>query len=185
MMHKHSICVGWIALGIGLLLWNVDRPAGGAQPISETQVEASYLYNFAKFVSWPAGTFANPEDPIRLCVLSDKPFLSQLSQVVKGKTVVGHPVLVVLVDNGLQARRCQELFISVADKRDTPQLLESLRSTSVLTIGEAKNFVGEGGIIGFVLQNDHVYFQVNQKAATQAGLRLSSQLLSVAQVVIE
>jgi hypothetical protein len=143
------------------------------------------LYSFAKFVNWPAGTFANAQDPIRLCVLSDRPFLSQLSQIVKGKTVAGHPVLVVLVENGLQARGCQELFISSADKRNTPQLLKSLKNTSVLTIGEAKNFVGDGGIIGFVLQNDHVHFQVNQKAATQAGLRLSSQLLSVAQIVIE
>ena len=184
MRHKHSICVGWIALGIGLLLWNVARPMG-AQPISETQVEAAYLFNFAKFVNWPAGTFANAQDPIRLCVLSDKPFLSQLNEIVKGKTVAGHPVLVVLVENGMQARGCQELFISSGDNHNMPQILESLRGTSVLTIGEAKDFVGKGGIIGFVLQSDHVHFQVNQKAATQAGLRLSSQLLSVAKVVIE
>jgi hypothetical protein len=42
-----------------------------------------------------------------------------------------------------------------------------------------------GGIIGFIMQGNHVRFQVNQKAANQARLRLSSQLLSVAQAVIE
>jgi hypothetical protein len=185
MRHKHSIRVGWIALGIGLLLWIAGPPAGEAQPMNESQVEAAYLYNFVKFVSWPAGTFANATDPIRLCILSDEPFQLQLNQIVKGKTIAGHPVLVVPVQNGEQARSCQELFIRSSQKRDTMQILESLHGTSVLTIGEVKGFVEQGGIISFILQGEHVHFQVNQKAANQAGLRLSSQLLSVAQAVTE
>jgi hypothetical protein len=40
-------------------------------------------------------------------------------------------------------------------------------------------------MINFVLQGDQVHFQVNHNAATQAGLRMSSRLLSVAKLVIE
>jgi hypothetical protein len=185
MTYRTSIRAVWIALGLGLLLSIVRPQLGDAQSISESQVEAAYLYNFAKFVNWPAGTFATAQDPIRLCVLSDELFQSQLNQIAKGKNIAGRPVLVIPVQNGLQARGCQELFISLADPDNLPQILESLHGSSVLTIGKVKDFVDEGGIIGFVMQGDHVHFQVNQKAASQAGLRLSSQLLSVAQVVIE
>ncbi len=184
MTHKHSIRVSWIVLGIGLLVpWL--GPQSDAQSLSDYQVKAAYMYSFAKFISWPEGTFATARDPIRLCILNDEPFQSQLGQIVKGKSIDGHPVLVIPVQNREQARGCNELFISSADSRNTSQILESLQGTSVLTIGEAKDFVQEGGILSFVLQGDHVRFQVNRKAANQAGLRMSSQLLSVAQAVIE
>lgn len=184
MKRPHSVRLCWIALGVGLLVACFGPPAE-AQPFSDTQVKAAYMYGLAKFVSWPAGSFATARDPIRLCVLSDEPFQSQLDQIVKGKIIAGHPLLVVPVQNGEQARGCQELFISSADSHDTLQILESLRGTSVLTIGETKGFLEEGGIINFILQGNHVHFQVNQKAAIRSGLRMSSQLLSVAQIVIE
>ena len=34
----------------------------------EYQVKASFLYNFAKFVGWPPGTFLSPTDPIGICI---------------------------------------------------------------------------------------------------------------------
>jgi hypothetical protein len=39
-------------------------------------------------------------------------------------------------------------------------------------------------MINFVLENDRVQFEVNHKAAEQAGLKISSKLLSVAKFVI-
>jgi hypothetical protein len=184
-MHRHFIRANWIALGIGLLLPIVGPPPAAAQAISETQVKAAYLYNFAKFVNWPDGTFATAQDSIRLCVLRDESFQGQLDQIVKGKNIAGHPVLVIGIQSGQQARRCHELFIGSAQDQDTGQILESLKVAGVLTIGEGRGFMEAGGIIGFIMQGNHVRFQVNQKAANQARLRLSSQLLSVAQAVIE
>jgi hypothetical protein len=64
-------------------------------------------------------------------------------------------------------------------------VIDALRDTSVLTVGETKGFVQEGGIINFVLQDDRVLFEVNHKAARQAGLSVSSRLLAVAKLVIE
>lgn len=184
-MHRHSILANLIFLGIGILLPIVSPPPGVAQAITETQVKAAYLYNFAKFVDWPDGTFTTVQDPIRLCVLRDEPFQLQLDQIVKGKNIAGHPVLVIGIQNGEQARSCHELFIGSAQDQDAGQILESLKSAGVLTIGEGRGFVEEGGTISFIMQGNRVHFQVNQKAANQARLRVSSQLLSVAQAVIE
>ncbi len=184
-MHRHSILANLIFLGIGILLPIVSPPPAVAQAITETQVKAAYLYNFAKFVNWPDGTFATVQDPIRLCVLRDESFRGQLDQIVKGKNIAGHPVLVIGIQNGQQARSCHELFIGSAQDQDSGQILESLKVAGVLTIGEGRGFVQEGGIISFIMQGNHVRFQVNQKAANQARFRLSSQLLSVAQAVIE
>jgi hypothetical protein len=64
------------------------------------------------------------------------------------------------------------------------QILEGLGGASVLTVGDCKGFAEQGGMINFVLENDRVQFEVNRKAAEQAGLKISSKLLSVAKSVI-
>ena len=123
-----------------------------AQATSEDQVKAAYLYNFAKFVEWPAPDFASPTAPIRLCLLKDQSLESQLNQIVKGKTIAGRPVTVVPVRNGEESRSCHILFINSSHNRQAKHIIEVLRGTSVLTVGEAPGFVEEGGIINFVLQ---------------------------------
>ena len=185
MKRRPKIRVYWIALGIGLLAPLCRSAFADAQAVSEYQVKAAYLYSFSKFVEWPAGTFTNASDPIRLCILNDKSFQAQLNQIVGNRQIAGHPVVVTLVLGGKESRGCQELFVGSSQSQETLQIIDSLRGTSVLTVGETDDFVEKGGIINFVMQGDHVQFQVNQKAATQAGLRMSSQLLSVARRVFK
>jgi hypothetical protein len=50
----------------------------------------------------------------------------------------------------------------------------------VLTVGESPDFLRQGGIINFVLEDGKVRFEINQDAATQADLRISSRLLRLA-----
>jgi hypothetical protein len=169
----------------GLLLLMCGSRLSGAQAVSEDQVKAAYLYSFAKFVEWPAGTFTSPSDPIRLCILNSRSFQTQLNKIAGNKQIAGHPVLVIFVQDAKQARGCQELFIDSSQNQETPQVIDALRGTSVLTVGETNSFVEQGGIINFIMQGDHVQFQVNQKAALQAGLHMSSQLLSVARRVFK
>ncbi len=60
--------------------------AGGAE-IDEYQVKAAFLFNFAKFVEWPAQAFKSADEPIGVCVLGPNPFGASLSKVVAGKVV--------------------------------------------------------------------------------------------------
>ncbi len=53
----------------------------------------------------------------------------------------------------------------------------------VLTVGEGDDFVRQGGIIAFVIENRRVRFDINQAAAENAALKLSSKLLSVARSI--
>jgi hypothetical protein len=185
MQDAQRVRVWWLTLGIALLLLFPEQHLSYAQTVSEYQVKAAYLYNFAKFVEWPVDRFPSATAPIRLCVLNENSFESELRQIANGKTIAGHQVTVVAVQNGDQSRSCHVLFISSSHNRQTRHIIEGLGNTSVLTVGETKGFIEEGGIVNFVLQDDHVRFQVNNKAANQARLRISSRLLSVAKPVIE
>ena len=177
--------VHWAGLGTVLLLLLPGPHLLCAQTVNEDQVKAAYLYNFSKFVEWPAQAFASPVAPIRLCVLNNPAFESELNPIVRGKIVGGRAIAVIPVQNAEQARQCQILFIASSQDRQSRQIIDALRDSSVLTVGESAGFVEKGGIINFVLQDDRVQLEVNHKAATQAGLHISSRLLSVAKRVIE
>jgi hypothetical protein len=156
-----------------------------AENISEYQVKAAYLYNFAKFVEWPAVDAESASEPFRFCVLDEPSFEAELKRIVNGKTIAGRPANVVGVQNGEQSRSCQILFISSSHDARSRPILDLLHSASVLTVGESERFLEQGGVINFVLQEDRVHFQVNRKAANEAGLRISARLLSVAKLIIE
>jgi uncharacterized protein DUF4154 len=174
-----------VVLSIALLFGFPGTALSNAQTATEYQVKAAYLYNFAKFVEWPSRDFASPTAPIQLCVLNDQSFEVELNRIAKGKFVTGHPVSVVPVQTAEHSRSCHILFINSSQEGQTRHIIEVLRDTTVLTVGETKGFAENGGIINFVLQDDRVQFQVNHRAAKQAGLNISSRLLAVAKVVLE
>jgi hypothetical protein len=50
-------------------------------------------------------------------------------------------------------------------------------------VGEGDNFLLEGGIIAFVIENRRVRFDINQSAAAKAELKMNAKLLGVARSV--
>jgi len=152
--------------------------AGGQTP-DEYQVKAAFLFNFAKFVAWPPQTFKSPTDAVSICVLGPDPFGRSLDEAVAGKSVDGRKFVVRQVDSLGQAGGCQILFFAARQKKhatDTPL-------PGVLTVGETDGFAAGGGVIGFKLEGGRVRLEVNVDAAELGKLRISSKLLSLAQIV--
>jgi hypothetical protein len=170
-------------LGVVVLFLSGSRAQ--SPTVGEYQVKAAFLYNFAKFVEWPPGSFSDGSAPLRICVLGQDPFGQELRDITQEKTVNGRKLQVDQVVDLQLARACHILFISSSEKAQLTRIFESLRGTDALTVGDVKGFVQQGGMINFVLENARVQFEVNRKAAEQAELKISSKLLSVAKRVIE
>jgi hypothetical protein len=159
-------------------------PVAHAQSAAEYQVKAAFLFNFAKFVQWPADAFPSGDAPLQICVLGQDPFGREFEQVIIEKTVNGHRIEVAHPDGVPQARACQILFVASSEKQRLADILQGLKGTSVLTVGDSPNFIQTGGVINFVLDHDRVRFEVNLKAAELAHLKLSARLLTVAKLVL-
>lgn len=164
--------------GLGL----TPRFAGQAadQP-SEYQVKAAFLLNFTKFVDWPEGAFADEHSPFTICVLGEDPFDGTLNQIVAGEAVGGRMIAVQRIGLAPAPKTCQVVFVAKPAK-ETPKILGGL-GPGVLTVGNGENFLRDGGMIAFILEARRVRFDINQKAAGNAMLAVSSRLLSVARSV--
>jgi hypothetical protein len=155
-----------------------------AQSASEYQVKAAFLFNFAKFVEWPADAFPSGDAPLQICVFGRDPFRGDFEQVIEDKAVNGHRLEIIHPSGVPQARACQILFVVSAEKPQIREILQGLRGASVLTVGDAAGFAKAGGIINFVLDENRVRFEINPKAAERAHLKISARLLTVAKLIV-
>lgn len=163
-----------------LLLAAGPKPAAGEA--SEYAVKAAYLFNFAKFVTWPAGSAGSK---VTIGIVGDDPFGDVLDGAVAGKDAGGKAIVVKRLGayTAAAVRKCQILFISDSEKDKVSAILEALKGAPVLTVSETDHFAARGGAIQFDQEGQRITLDVNPDAAQKAGLTISSQLLQVAKIV--
>jgi hypothetical protein len=173
--------VGTSLLAVGMVVCTHARAENAARGPSEYQVKAAFLYNFVKFVDWPA-TPAGQEGPIEICVLGKDPFGGALERVVKGKTVNARQLVIRRIGEIAAARSCQVLFVSLSEAGRVSEIATAVRGRNVLTVSDVDRFCERGGIINFLMEGQRVRFRINTKTAAAAGLTISSKLLQLAVV---
>jgi hypothetical protein len=163
-------------LPIIVLLFAATAAVHAQQPSLEYRVKAAYLYNFVKFVEWPAAA-----GPLTICVVGRNPFGSVLQETVRGESIGDRPLAVRSVAQ--PDANCQVAFIP--EGTAAAPALRAARGIPVLTVGETPSFLSQGGIINFVVEEGKVRFDINQEAAMRADLKISSRLLRLARSTTE
>jgi hypothetical protein len=147
----------------------------------EYQIKAALLIKFGSYVDWPRTAFSAPNSPLNVCVAGEDPFGDILDSTASGQRVDERPVQIRRVKAVARDSGCHILFVA-SDSQRTVQALEGLRGAGMLTVTDSGTG-GGAGIIDFVVRDNRVRFDINDDAAAQNGLAISSKLLSLAQNV--
>jgi hypothetical protein len=157
--------------------------SGPQAPISaENQVKAVFLFNFAQFLAWPQGAFANAQSPIVIGVLGEDPFGSYLDRVVRGEKIGNRSLVVRRYRNAEDVANCDILFISRSEAGNLDAIIARLKGRSLLTVGDLEGFTRQGGMVGFTTVNGKIRLTINLAAAKAADLTISSKLLAHATI---
>ena len=156
-----------------------DQQAGSAAA-REYEIKAAFLYNFAKFVTWPENTFSDQQSPLIIGILGEDPFEGALKSI-EGKMVKGRKIIIKQFNTEKDIDICHVLFISSSEKDRLHQLFNNgLSGKKILTVGNMAQFTQSGGVINFVIRKNKTKFEISRKSVEHAGLTLSSQLLKLA-----
>jgi hypothetical protein len=166
-----------LLLAGSLLAAEADQRAG------EYQVKAAFLYNFAKYVQWPADAPAVQTGTFVITVLGNDPFGPSLDETLRGKTIDRLKVVVRRAGNPEEVGASQIVFISESQRGQLPAILKRLEGTPTLTVAEMDHFAERGGVIRFRMDGDRVRLDINPAAAARARLKISSELLKLARIV--
>lgn len=163
-----------------LALW----PACALQPASassnlpsQADVEAVYLFDFGKFVRWPAGANAGP---LQICIAAAPSFASELDKTVANETIDGRALQVRAVARPEDESDCAILFIDASQRERSDVLLRGVADKPTLTVSDLPEFLDRGGMIQFQIVQKRVRFSVNLDAVGRSRLTMSSELLKVA-----
>ncbi len=158
--------------------------AHAAGSYQEYQVKAAFLYNFLSFVEWPASAHPEKQKEISICVLGEDPFGKSLD-ALEGREVGERTVAIKRLESPKEMRDCHSVFIGDSEEENLNQVVEYSRKYAVLTIADLDSFAEKGGIIQFTVKDKRIRFKINVTAAGQAGLKISSKLLRVGDIVGE
>jgi hypothetical protein len=151
---------------------------------AEHELKVAFLFHFAQFVEWPEETLKDANSPLTYCTIGGDPFHGALDASLSGKTIGARPFRVLHFKQPQEIQGCQVLFIGAEEKKLLPAILAGVKGNSILTVGESEHFVEDGGMIGFLLEENKIRFEINLEAAKKAKLKISSKLLALAKTVI-
>lgn len=151
----------------------------------ESNIKAAFVYNFAKFVYWPQEAFAGPGDRLYVCVSDTDPFGEVLQETIHGRTAQSRTIEVRRWEAGREVGPCNIVVFDSSTAIDFTDRRREFEEHHVLTVAELEDFAEHGGIINFIRAGSNVRFQVNPAAASRSSIRISSQLLKLADIVTD
>lgn len=166
-----------------LLTLVVLLAASQSRSFAQTQddVTVAFLYNFARFVEWPAGAFANGDAPFTIGFVGRPALADRFSQAVQGKNVSGRDFAVRKLDDATGAAACQIVF--VADAVQASAIITAVKGKPVLCVGEGEPFLAAGGMIAFSREGARLVFDVNPRAIAAATLSPGDKIIKAARSV--
>jgi hypothetical protein len=159
-------------------------------------VKAAYLLNFVRYAQWPEESFESADAPIVVTQVGDCEVGDVLPDVIgRADPINGHPITLTRVvapdaapDREAFLRSIESahmLFVCPCPAEGVQIIVEHLKGTRVLTVGDTPDFADHGGMIGFVLQRDRIVFEANPSAINASGVSISAKVLKLASIVGE
>jgi hypothetical protein len=179
---KRSFSAARVLLATMLCLLGATSSAQ-TRSADEDQVKAAFLLNFGRFVEWPAKAFADQTEPFRICISGATAVANALGVLTISQKLNSRAIAVMLIDHHQPVKQCHMLFIGNVSVKDRKSLLAEATGTSAFTVAEEKDFVDGGSMLALVTTDNRISFAINQQLAEEAGLKISSRLLSLAKLV--
>jgi hypothetical protein len=177
---------GWFFLVLLLCMLQVSSLVASQEFVTKNpyKVEAAFLRNFARYVTWPADAFPGPGSPWRIGILGKDPFGDVLEKTFRGRTEQGRPFEIFRADTLEGLPECNIVFVAYHEAALRRAALARFRGRPVLTVGDAPEFLHEGGIIRFEVA-DRLKMSINLDRARSASLTIQTKMLEVSDQVVE
>ena len=160
-------CCG-VALCLTFAYASLSRAAEEAQD-RQAQMAAAYVFNFLKFVDWPAAVVG---DTLEVCFLGAAEVRDALATSTAGKHAGNRRMVVREIGSTQALAGCHVVYVGEQATR--------ISASRALTIGESEAFTREGGIIRLYTESNRLRFIVNVDNAKREGIEVSSNLLKLA-----
>ncbi len=162
-----------------LLAFGFSTAVRAEEEDGAVSLRSVFIYNFLNYVTWPDVAGSK-----KLCVYGNNAIADTLDRIRKKQQQAGTSFTVQRLNNPEEAGSCQILYLdsSLGTSRIT-SIAISLGKQAVLTISDVERFSSENGIVSLIEKDNKPHISINEQRAHDAGLKVSSRLLSIAEVI--
>jgi hypothetical protein len=153
-------------------------PLGAASLHDEDEVEAAFLYRFAGYVEWPPEALAGQD--FTIAVLGSDNIVQELERILPQHSLKNHPAQVRRIRRLEELRDAQILFVGPEYNDQLKFIVSRVANHPILVVSASDHGLDDGSCVNFLFVDRRVRFEVSLTAADHVGLRVSSELLSVA-----
>ncbi|MEM7162787.1 MAG: YfiR family protein [Bacteroidota bacterium] len=132
-------------------------------------IRATYLYNFAKLVSWDN---QSKNGDFTIAVLESPKLTLQLSKKYSGKKIGDQPLVIISpsTEELINSDAVHIVYIPKAIHDANPELIKSLSGKNVLIVTEFDNGTQSGSSINFFIDQSQIKYEFDEENATKQGL---------------
>ncbi len=142
----------------------------------EYSIKAVYLEKFTHYIEWPEDS----SEVFTIATIGSNPLKEKAELLFKERKIKSRPVLFIEVAPNSLNDEINILFISKDQKNSLRNILKKISDKPILTIADTDGFIEEGVHINFFLEDNKVFFEINEEALKRSGIRARYQLLRLA-----
>lgn len=145
---------------------------------SNAKIKATFIYNFTKYIDWPA---KYKEGNFVIGVLGSTSFYNDLTAFLSTKTV-GRQKFEIKSYATIETTYsiCHILFVPTENSYMLPEVLKKMKGKSTLIITEKPGMARQGAGINFTVENNKQRFELNKSNIEKYSLKVSTTLAALA-----
>lgn len=135
------------------------------------------IYNFTRYVDWPA---SEASGDFVIDVIGHKSVYDKLKELVAGRKVGNRNITVHYMESVNSITQCQILFLGFWQSKDIQKAVDKIAGTHTLLITEKDGLIESGSAINFVIRNSAIKFEIKKSNIQKYGLNVGDALLTLA-----
>lgn len=176
----HGHCLLWrFSLGVLTTILSAQMVAAVE---TDNRIKTAFLYHFCSYIQWPDNTFLSPTSPLVIAIAAHTEVVAELRTFMSPRHCGKHPIQVEAFTLGKSWDGVHIFYIPQGSKQTIQDFIQQDNSLPILTVTDV-NTMSPLSIINFVIVDQRVRFDISARRANDVGLKLRSELLSVARTL--
>ncbi len=138
------------------------------------QLQAAYLYNFAKYIQWP-----NEFEEFVIGIYKDEKLQDAFYHTIKERKILGKNIIFKEISIPESALQCHMIYLTSAYSGRLASINKVIKTNSILIVTE-DDLIKKGAMVSFILIDEKFKFKMKHSLVTQNGLLVREGLLKLA-----